>query len=272
MKILLSVFFIFIAGCSTKLPGAKQIITEQGHFTYYSSGTNKPTVVFESGLGDDMTSWQPIIHEVEDFVEVFAYNRAGFSGSDSKNSTRNGEIIVNELRDLLNSANLKPPYVLVGHSLGGAYMELYARSYPEEIAGVVLVDPNSSKYPARCKFEKLDYCAPPSRMPQWATLLVPSSVEGEIKGWSSTHEQVNAIDSFPNVPFALLSATYKNEKRTEKKKREHELSIELDQELLVLSTTSKFIPCDTCGHYIHKDEPSLVVNAIKWVLDKADNN
>ncbi len=270
MKILFSIILIFIGGCSTTLPNAKKITTEQGQFTYYSSGSNKPTVVFESGLGDDMTSWKPIIHEVEAFAEVFAYNRAGFSGSDSKNSTRNGQVIVNELRDLLNTANLKPPYVLVGHSLGGAYMELYARTYPQEVTGVVLVDPNSSKYSARCKREKLEYCDPPSSMPLWATLFFPSSVEAEIKGWSSTHEQVNAIDSFPNVPFALLSATHKNEKRTEKEKRGHELYIELDQELLALSTTSKFIPCDTCGHYIHQDEPALVVNAIKWVLDKAE--
>ena len=160
--------------------------------------------------------------------------------------------------------------MLVGHSLGGAYMELYARSYPEEVAGVVLVDPNSSKYPVRCKIEKLEYCDPPSHMPRWASLFFPSAVEAEIKGWSSTHEQVNAIDSFPNVPFALLSTTYKNEKRSEKQKRGDELYIELDKELLALSTMSKFIACDTCGHYIHKDEPTLVVNAIKWVLNKAD--
>lgn len=271
MKLLLSIILFFIAGCST-LPNSKQTKTEQGSFTYYLAGMNKPTVVFESGLGDDMTSWASVINQVEEVAEVFTYNRAGFSGSTSKNSTRSGKVIVNELRSLLKSLNLKPPYILVGHSLGGAYMELYAKAYPDEVSGVVLVDPNSSKYPIRCKREKLDYCDPPSGMPQWATLFFPSAVEGEILGFSSTHSQVNEIDSFPNVPLVVLSAINKSKKQTNKEKRRNDLYVEMHRELSALSATSQFIACDTCGHYIHKDQPSLVVNAIKWVLSNIDNH
>ncbi len=271
MKILLSIILFMMAGCST-LPNSKQIKTEQGSFTYYLSGVNKPTVVFESGLGDDMTSWESVINQVEEVAEVFTYNRAGFSGSKSKNIERNGQIIVKELRELLKGVNLSPPYVLVGHSLGGAYMELYAKTFPDEVAGVVLIDPNSSKYPIHCKREKLDYCDPPSGMPQWATWFFPSAIEGEIKGFSTTHEQVNATDSFPNVPLVVLSATNKNAKQTDKEKRGSELYVQMHRDLSALSTTSQFIACDTCSHYIHKDEPSLVVNAIKWVLGKADHN
>lgn len=271
MKLLLSVFLLIISGCST-LPNSKQIKTEHGHFTYYLSGVSKPTIIFESGLGDDMTSWKPVISQIEEVAEVFTYNRAGFSGSNSKNTLRTGKVIVNELKALLKSTNLSPPYILVGHSLGGTYMELYAKTYPDEVAGVVLVDSNSSKFPEHCKREKLDYCDPPSSMPKWATLFFPSAVEGEIIGFGSTHSQVNAIDNFPNVPLAVLSSTHRSEKQTDREKIRRDLYVKMHRDLSALSTTSKFITCDTCSHYIHKDDPSLVINAIKWVLDVAVNN
>ncbi len=246
--------------------------TSDGQFTYYLAGTQKPTVVFESGLGDDMTSWTKVIDQVAEVAQVFAYNRAGFSGSESKNSARSGAVIVAELKSLLKSAKLAPPYVLVGHSIGGAYMELYAKTYPEDVAGVVLVDPNSSKYPQYCKQAKLDLCEPPSSMPKWATLFFPAAVEGEIIGFRATHSQLNAKQTFPNVPLAVLSATHRDEMLNGKEKQGRELYIKMQQDLARLSPRSTFISCDSCSHYIHNDEPNLVINAVKWVLAKAKFN
>lgn len=262
----LSFSLLFMTGCST-LPHTKQIETEDGSYTYYLSSGKSPTVVLESGLGDDMTSWEPIITELESFSRVFAYNRAGFSGSSSKNKIRNGKVIVNELRALLKRAELTPPYVLVGHSLGGTYMELYAKMYPSEVSGVVLVDPNSSKYPQACKIQKLEFCDPPSGMPAWATLFYPSAVEGEINGFVTTHEQVNEIEDFPSVPLAVISATNKGKGSTNNEKKANELYVKMHKALSEMSLTSKFTTCDTCSHYIQQDDPNLVISAIKWVAD-----
>lgn len=268
MKVFIGVILFFLGGC-TSLPNSQKVETNQGTYTFYSAGINKPTVVFDSGLGDDMTSWKPIITQIENTAEVFAYNRAGFSGSKSKNKQRNGQIIVEELRELLKATKKSPPYVLVGHSLGGTYMELYAKKYPEEVAGVVLVDPYPSKYPARCKIEKLDYCKPPSSMPWWAALILPSAIEGEIIGFAETLNQVNAIDSFPNVPLVVLSATTFDSPKNDKQKRHNKVDVQLKQDLSESSTNSKHVICDTCSHYIHEDDPLLVINAIKWVLNEA---
>lgn len=226
MKYLIGFILFVIAGCST-LPNAEKIQTEFGVFTYYLAGSHKPTVFFESGLGDDMTSWEAVVEQAEKFSQVFAYNRSGFSGSNSQNITRDGEVIVKELRSLLKSLKLKPPYVLVGHSLGGGYMELYTRTYPDEVSGLVLVDPNSSKYPTRCKQEQLGYCEPPSGMPYWATFFFPDAVESEIKGFQHTHQQINVIDNFPNVPLVVLSATNKKQAETALEKRRNELYVEM---------------------------------------------
>jgi len=109
-------------------------------------------------------------------------------------------------------------------------------------------------------------------MPKWATLFFPSAVEGEIIGFRSTHSQVNAIENFPNVPLAVISSTHKNVKQTDREKRSRELYVKMHQDLSKSSTTSTFITCDTCSHYIHKDDPNLVINTIKWVLNEASNN
>ena len=277
MKVFIGVIIFFVAGC-TSLPNAQKVETNQGTYTFYAAGFNKPTVVFDAGLGDDMTSWKSIITQVESTAEVFAYNRAGFSGSKSKNKQRNGQVIVEELRELLKSTKKLPPYVLVGHSLGCNVVEytktnvqLYAKKYPEEVSGVVLVDPYPSKYPARCKIEKLDYCKPPSSMPWWAALILPTAIEGEIIGFADTLSQVNAIDRFPNVPLVVLSATTFANPKNDKQKRHNKVDVQLKQELSESSANSKHIICDTCSHYIHEDDPLLVINAIKWVLNEATN-
>lgn len=270
MKLLFSLLLLILAGCST-LPNSKHITTNEGEFTYYLEGKRLPAVIFESGLGDDMTSWAPVINEVQRFSQVFAYNRAGFSGSHSDNETRNGATIVNELRSLLNTANLKPPFILVGHSLGGAYMELYAKMFPNDVAGVVLIDPNSSKYPEQCKREQLAFCDPPSGMPEWATWFFPDAVEGEILGFRTTHSQVNGIETFPNIPLAVLSATHKNEEQGDGQRKSRELYVEMHRQLSTMSETSKFITCDSCSHYIHADAPELVIDAIKWVVAESEN-
>jgi pimeloyl-ACP methyl ester carboxylesterase len=79
---------------------------------------------------------------------VFAYNRPGYGNSEAADTPRDGLTIVDELRRVLRYKGLRPPYVLVGHSLGGLYMQLFARKYPEEVKGLVLID---ALYPGTVK-------------------------------------------------------------------------------------------------------------------------
>src|SRR6266704_3721215 len=104
-------------------------------------GKGTPTVILESGLGDTLDVWnavQPLI--ATGCARTLTYNRAGYLGSDNSNAPRDSATIVGELRAELRRQNIKPPYVLVGHSLGGLYMQYFARNYREEVAGLVLVD------------------------------------------------------------------------------------------------------------------------------------
>ncbi len=264
MKRWFVVVFMLLGGC-TSVPHIQQVDTQYGTYAYALSGENEPTVVFESGLGDDMTSWQVVLEQMTGKARAFSYNRAGFRGSQSSVKARNGAVIVAELKDILETLNLTPPFILVGHSLGGGYMELFAKTYPSLTAGLVLVDPNASKYPSACKAQKLEFCDPPSGVPVWASWFLPDAVVGEISGFAKTHEQINQIDDFPDVPLVVLSAPNSRAAETEQQQKANALYRLMHQQLAQQSSQSKYVECEHCSHYLHQDEPQMVVEAIEWV-------
>ena len=108
----------------------------------YCIGTGSPTVVFDSGLGEDMKVWALVQPQVATHGRACAYDRAGLGFSDPSPAQRTSTFLVEDLRRLLAAAHLDPPYLLVGHSFGGMNVKLYAEIHRGEVAGLVFVDPS----------------------------------------------------------------------------------------------------------------------------------
>jgi pimeloyl-ACP methyl ester carboxylesterase len=104
------------------------------------SGSGGPTVILDSGGGVPAIGWKFVQAEVAKFTHVCSYDRAGYGWSSSGPKPRTSLQIVKELHALLAAAGEKPPYILVGHSIGGYNVRVYAGQYPAEVAGMVLVD------------------------------------------------------------------------------------------------------------------------------------
>lgn len=107
----------------------------------YCTGSGQPTVMLEAGSGNSMMTWRHVQAEVASFTRVCAYDRAGLGFSDAATRPSNDANIVDDLHRLLEAADIPMPIVFVGHSLGGEIGLLYGATYPDDIAGAVLVDP-----------------------------------------------------------------------------------------------------------------------------------
>lgn len=109
----------------------------------YCIGHGSPAVIFDAGLGDQIRAWAMVQPAVAKGTRVCSYDRAGLGFSDPSGRPGTAANAMDDLHRLLAAASIKPPYVLVGHSLGGMYMQLFADRYRSEVAGMVLVDPVS---------------------------------------------------------------------------------------------------------------------------------
>jgi pimeloyl-ACP methyl ester carboxylesterase len=104
-------------------------------------GRGSPTILLEAGLMSTVLSWNELQRELAGSFRVVSYDRAGLGWSELGPMPRTADRIVDELHTLLERAAIPPPYVLVGHSFGGLTMPLFAARFPDEVAGMVLVDP-----------------------------------------------------------------------------------------------------------------------------------
>jgi len=157
----------------------------------------KATVVFENGSRATLAGWDKVLDGVKNSATVFAYNRPGYANSEATSAPRDGATIVEQLRATLRRKGLQPPYVLVGHSLGGLYMQLFARRYPEEVKGLVLVDalyPRVVKRPQEFPLY--------TRAGKW--LFFSRTVRDEIDSIWETGEMVAALPRIDDKPIIRL--------------------------------------------------------------------
>lgn len=113
--------------------------THRLHLLERGSGT--PTILLEAGLMSTVLSWSELQRELARSYRVVSYDRAGLGWSDLGPMPRTAAQIADELHALLQKSGIAPPYLLVGHSFGGLTMPLFAARHPQEVAGMVLVDP-----------------------------------------------------------------------------------------------------------------------------------
>jgi pimeloyl-ACP methyl ester carboxylesterase len=103
-------------------------------------GAGSPTIVLDAGLGGSSLDWNLVQPELGRITRVCAYDRAGMGWSDTGPQPRTPSQLADELHTLLTNAGLAGPYVLVGHSLAGKNMRLFAQRHPDEVVGMVLID------------------------------------------------------------------------------------------------------------------------------------
>jgi pimeloyl-ACP methyl ester carboxylesterase len=142
--IVLAMFFnqnLALAQTRGYYPAPGKLVEVAGHRMHIDcTGSGSPTVVIDAGNGSFSVEWTPIQAALAQSTRVCTYDRSGYGWSEPGPQPRDGMQIVSELHELLSAAGEHAPYLLVGHSLGGVHMRMYAVKYPAEVAGMILVD------------------------------------------------------------------------------------------------------------------------------------
>ncbi len=124
-------------------PPGDLVFVDGGLMHLWCTGAGGPVVILEAGSTDCSLSWAFVQSNVSPFTRVCSYDRAGYGWSDPVPGPVSAGAVNGRLHTLLQAADIPPPYVMAGHSLGGEYVRSYAHRYPNEVAGLVLVDPGS---------------------------------------------------------------------------------------------------------------------------------
>ena len=135
---------------STAMPATGRLLDVGGHKLYLNCvGSGSPTVVLEPGAGATSSQLGWIAPAVAATTRVCVYDRAGRGWSETADSPQDGAQIATDLHTLLHRGGVAGPYVLAGHSFGGLYVRIFAAHYPDEVAGLALLDSTASKEPAK---------------------------------------------------------------------------------------------------------------------------
>lgn len=246
------------------LPHASFSLTPLGVRSFVTAGHGSPTVVFESGLGHGKRVWGPVFNGVSAITRAVAYDRAGYGQSEASAEPRSGLQIVAELRALLQTQGMAPPYVLVGHSLGGTYMKLFAKNHPDEVAGVVLVDARHSEFTQRCRelgVPRLLYDPPEALL----TLLAPTP-RAELEAAPLSLKQARRGGTFPDVPLIVLTQGNAAARWPAKLGKVWAAS---QLRMAKMSSLGRIKVLDDAGHNVHMDRPDVVVRAVLNVVRAA---
>lgn len=238
----------------TPVDGAQMAFAHQGR------GSAAPTVVFQSGLGDDHGSWAQVLQQLPPQIEAIAPDRPGYGASPASSEVRDACRIAQEQRQLLRRAGVRPPYVLVGHSLGGLYQYVYARQYPDEVAGLVLLDPT---HPDILKTMQREVPGAAALLQLARATVFSPAMRQEFDAQTACLDALDATAPLP-MPTTLLVSTRASayEGDTLQATLGH-----LRQGWLQLIGTGTLTPVADAGHYIQRDAPQAVVAAIRSLVE-----
>jgi pimeloyl-ACP methyl ester carboxylesterase len=260
-----------LAGCviSAHLSAAGQSET----YHYRQTGWGRPVVVFEHGLGDRLETWKSVQDDVSLYAETFSYNRAGYEASPAATGTRDAATAVGELRALLAQRGLEPPYLLVGHSLGGLFMQYFARNYPGEVAGLVLVDSSHWDMTERIR-----------RVAPWLAAEItrerrkmPGVLRMEAEAFDTSGREVDDSPPLRSMPLVVLCAgryppatnppSLGSNVRA-RRRLSPEFWLELQLELADQLPDSQLTIARNSGHFIQNQQPEIVSAAVRdMILD-----
>lgn len=292
---------IMAAGDAQRFPAPGQLVTVNGvQMHLRCEGEGSPTIILEAGFGSWSDSWSLVQPAVSNLTRVCSYDQAGVGWSAPSSQPRTQQQLAAELHDLLAAAHVQPPYILIGHSLGGKSIRLFVAQHPEEVVGIVFVD---------ARHESVE---PTGRTPEQNT-ADRAAFESSLNFYRVLRQTgirmfavpvARMIDpSMKNLPddlvyrqviFAMRETTLQTEAAESREATANDAQLaavrvpdgipvvvltadssleNLDnwkqgqEKLVALSSNSQWVIVKNSSHNIQSDQPQAVIDAVQRVLD-----
>jgi pimeloyl-ACP methyl ester carboxylesterase len=274
---------------------AKLIKVDGKNFSVYTKGfenrkKNSPAVIFENGLGVDLGNWDTVIGEIAKLAPVMAYDRSGEGKSDKVFQVPTVKTVAQNLKSILNTLNITPPYILVGHSMGGLYVRGYAGLNPSDVVGIVFIDPADfleTKDGWNAIFRTIG--VPEKKIDEMSYDRLYKKVEVDSLNFGPWSEgqvlrELRRTDfaeisnlPVPNVPvYFFVGGKFEVPPDRRSKDFNHEEFFKVKTNMN-MSNWRNFIDASgkggtliylsKCGHFVHRDDPKAVINTIKYLLE-----
>lgn len=282
---------LFVPGISVAqllTPPGKYVVFENHRLYYYCQGTGSHTVLIDGGIGDASANWLSIQSALARQLRVCIYDRGGYGMSDPGPGMRSTRQIVNELYRLVKMAEIPGPYIVVGQSFGGFSAQLFAKSYADETAGIVLVE---SSHPLQLQLlGDLDLY---SREEKTLVTGRDESLTGELDVWRKQWHMLNsrrkavfaqmdelkyfaesaaevlAAGPLPEMPLAVLTRGKRLLPTMENNHSMEDVWREMQADLANSNSQGWQKIVEGSGHNIHLDAPAAVIDAVLQIYHSA---
>lgn len=283
-------------------PPGQMIDVEGGPLHLNCTGQGQPTVVLEAGASQPSVAWWPVQAGVAEFTRVCSYDRAGIGWSAKAKGNPDPESVARRLRGTLSLAGVSPPFIMVGHSIGGPLAMIFGGLYPDDVVGYVFVDsadpdlfelspvqlpevPSIARFVAGAvasltaavgltRWQMGDIRKPDHWPDDVFAVAVAFAVQNSVAG---SREQAVApdirrraaeVESFGSDPVVVLTAesSLRNAGAPMEPQEWERLRLEMQDAIAARSTNSARRIIGHVGHNIHMDDPAATIRAIQDVV------
>ena len=285
---LLVLGIVLLVGCPPGGRGPVDKMVDVGTHQLHAvvAGKGLPVVVIDSGIGVGSDEYRPLQMRLAEKTTVVIYDRAGYGRSEAGPLPRDSRAEADELRAMLRELGVARPYILVGHSLGGLNLEVYAHRYPDEVAGLVLLDPPPLAWLVGEGFPELrqmakqmteewqetadrrDNAADENERRQAVFLRMLASEHREMLG--SSARLASDIVTFGTLPLIVIASGVPNPQFGVAAEAYQSYWIEQSRVLAAKSSRGKLILAKNSTHRLHLEAADLVVENILSIVVGAE--
>jgi len=226
------------------------------------SGEGAPPVVLLNGAGARLGYWSRVQPDLAPIAATLAYDRRV---PENPGRADFGAATIEELRGLAAALGLAPPWILVAHSMGGLYANLHARLFPDEVAGVVLVDATHPEQERRfAPGANLSTRGLRAAVALWDRLLGPGAMT-EVVRLEAIADEIRRAPAFPAIPLTVVTAGIAPP-RWQVPAHLWEIHLANQRELTALSPLGRQVVARRSNHYIPRRQPQIVVEAVRGMV------